>query len=153
MGSLPPRRVAILRSSLSMPTTSLPLSARQVAVTSPTYPVPTTATFIGTPRNPKSAGGDAPPVVEHVGQGAVQLVPRLPPGQPAEPAGVGPADGGVRPAARLRLLADLDGDPGHPDQLVEDVPHPTGLAAAGVVHLAGLPLLGRQPQRRGHVPD
>src|SRR5262245_35681888 len=37
--------VAIFFGLLSTQTTSLPLSARQVPVTSPTYPVPITATF------------------------------------------------------------------------------------------------------------
>src|SRR4029079_4452125 len=47
MGNLPPRRVSTLAWSLSTPATSLPLSARHVAVTRPTYPVPMTATFMG----------------------------------------------------------------------------------------------------------
>src|SRR4051794_5950119 len=49
MGSWPASSLAILAASLSTPITSFPLSARQVAVTSPTYPVPTTATFTTIP--------------------------------------------------------------------------------------------------------
>src|SRR4051794_26640873 len=52
MGSWPASSLAILAASLSTPTTSLPLSARQVEVTSPTYPVPTTAIF--TAENPRN---------------------------------------------------------------------------------------------------
>src|SRR5690606_31856950 len=42
----PSRRRSILTSSASMHSTSWPLSARQAPVTRPTYPVPTTLTFI-----------------------------------------------------------------------------------------------------------
>src|SRR5262245_18648010 len=60
MGSLPALSVSILRASLSTPVTSFPLSARQVAETSPTYPVPTTATFTASPqkREPRCYTGD-----------------------------------------------------------------------------------------------
>src|SRR5690349_15499293 len=95
-------RTLIFRSSLSIPTTSLPLSARQVAVTSPTYPVPTTATFMRAPSRcgaklgrGSALGGDLPPVVQHVGQRPVQIEPRRPPGQPPQLPRVGPRDGGV----------------------------------------------------------
>src|ERR1700693_3067728 len=46
MGTRPCVSPAILLSTLPMQTTSLPLSARQVPCTRPTYPVPTTATLM-----------------------------------------------------------------------------------------------------------
>ena len=52
IGSPPAFSVAIFLSSLSMQVTSLPQSAKQVPVTSPTYPVPMKAIFISlTPAN------------------------------------------------------------------------------------------------------
>src|SRR5260221_14713646 len=50
MGSRPASSVAIFVASTSTPTTSFPLSARHVAVTNPTYPVPMIAIFMF--RNP-----------------------------------------------------------------------------------------------------
>src|SRR6266404_252835 len=50
MGMRPALRAAILSRSLSTQTTSLPRSAKTAPVTSPTYPVPTTQMFIGSPR-------------------------------------------------------------------------------------------------------
>src|SRR4051812_31033054 len=46
MGISPRRSISTLRASLSMQITSLPHSAKQVPVTSPTYPVPMTAIFM-----------------------------------------------------------------------------------------------------------
>src|SRR6478609_9574879 len=90
---------------LSTQTTSFPLSARQVPVTSPTYPVPTTATFMV--RILSRSGGDFPPVVQDVSQGLVEGDARRPPGRGPELPRVGPGDGRVRPAARLDGLADV----------------------------------------------
>src|SRR6266545_7544001 len=67
MGIAPPRSVSILRRSTSRQRTSCPDSAKQVPVTSPTYPVPTTAIFTRTSeaaqRNmaPEPAGERASP--------------------------------------------------------------------------------------------
>src|SRR6202795_4691813 len=47
---VPPRSRSTLERSLSTQTTSLPRSAKTAPVTSPTYPVPTTQMFIGSPR-------------------------------------------------------------------------------------------------------
>jgi hypothetical protein len=46
MGTSPLFSRAILLASISMQETIFPVSARQVPVTSPTYPVPITAIFI-----------------------------------------------------------------------------------------------------------
>src|SRR6185436_18660346 len=48
---VPPRSRSTLERSLSTHTTSLPRSAKTAPVTSPTYPVPTTQMFIGSPRD------------------------------------------------------------------------------------------------------
>ena len=46
MVSVPFERLSTLRASMSTQTTVLPISAKQVPETRPTYPVPTTAMFM-----------------------------------------------------------------------------------------------------------
>src|SRR5688500_9292748 len=51
MGVLPDLSCLILSSLISMHITSFPVSAKQVPVTNPTYPVPIIANFIGIVKN------------------------------------------------------------------------------------------------------
>src|SRR3954454_14286604 len=102
MGSLPASKVSILRASLSTPVTSFPLSARQVAVTSPTYPVPTTATLTAYSRGssgcytarPGPFGGPLPVAVD----GPVGEVFEGRPVRARGQGGEGPAGSGRDPA-------------------------------------------------------
>src|SRR3954468_24431177 len=95
IGILPCLSRPILRSSRSRQNTELPASARQAPVTSPTYPVPTTVTFIkaswgqfelfGAPRRiglPAAAGRAAPVELARLEAAGLAPIARQAPGMP-----------------------------------------------------------------------
>src|SRR3954466_5309308 len=95
IGILPCFSRPILRSSRSRQNTELPASARQAPVTSPTYPVPTTVTFMGPSRGefelfgaarriglPAAAGGAAPVELARLEAAGLAAIARQAPGVP-----------------------------------------------------------------------
>src|SRR6185503_6863061 len=94
IGILPWFRSPILLSSTSRQNTELPTSARQAPVTRPTYPVPTTVTFMrsrswseielfGAPRRvslPAAAGGAAPVELARLEAAGFATIARKAPG-------------------------------------------------------------------------
>ena len=57
MGASPRSTMATRSGSMSTQVTSCPMNANPAALTSPTYPVPMTATFIAEPRERSAVGG------------------------------------------------------------------------------------------------
>src|SRR4029077_11928562 len=99
IGMLPCFSRPILRSSRSRQNTELPASARQALVTRPTYPVPTTVTFMrpsrgqfelfGAPRRiglPAAAGGAAPVELARLEAAGLAAIARQAPGMPVHQA-------------------------------------------------------------------